>query len=80
MEYATIELKYRDINEEGIALKPSDIVIKNERITSETIAFTLKKNIRENPNSFLFKGDLYMVEKRDDKYFECIAIDIKRVK
>jgi hypothetical protein len=74
MQFKTLNICLDDVTESGVTLKKADIS-SFEKYDGQSICFTLNSPPREDLNTVLFKGVLYLIDKRDDNYFECIAME-----
>jgi len=75
MDYCALRVRWRDIDDDGINSKI--VSIPNPaggNVKAQILSFTLKKEISEEPNTVVFDGNLYLIDKRDERYFECIKI------
>lgn len=77
VEYVAVALSEKLVTKEGIVSNVAELVI-GEGI-GKKITFTLKKKLEDEPNSFLYDGRLYMIDKKDGKQYECIAIEFVRL-
>ena len=80
VEYCTVNLKLKDVDSSGITEKVCDLSTLKQKGTGSVITFTLKDDLNCEPSSFVYKGILYMIDKRDENYFEAIAVDFITVK
>lgn len=80
IEFCTVNLKLKDVDQAGVTEKVCDLSMIKQKGTGSIISFTLKDDISGEPSSFVYKGVLYMIDKRDENYFEAIAVDFVRAK
>ncbi|MCK5012245.1 MAG: hypothetical protein KAS66_00335 [Candidatus Omnitrophica bacterium] len=79
-ERCIVKIRDADFDINGITKKRCDIVIGNDSARGKMITFTLKDDLDESPSAFLYEGVHYMVDKRNESYFEAIAINFVKVK
>lgn len=77
IEYVAVQLSEKLVTKEGIVSKVAELIIGDG--VGKKIIFTLKKALEDEPNSFLYDGRLYMVDKKEGKQYECIAIEFVRL-
>jgi hypothetical protein len=78
MEYVTVELGLEIVTDEGITDKLIDFKPFNEKkkVKARVLTFETKAPY-EDANTFLYRGDLFVVQSRDENYFEALQIEVK---
>lgn len=80
MDYHVVKLKPSDINLDGMNVKVEKVSLGGKKsCLGERLSFTLEDELTVTPCAFLYKDALYMVDKQEDNYYECIGITITRL-
>ena len=79
MDYCAFKLRLKDVTSPGITITARKVCLGDQAEIGEWITFELKKNLKEQPTSVLYKDNLYLVDSREANLFNCIAIKLEGV-